>query len=98
MGSPRRVRLMSQNRVPFAVDEQHGLFQASAVGRRMRIGDVGGVVQVPCIAGTKARYAKRGDQGVEIGRRPKRGVGRHRRRSMRRPEPASARDVIVADG
>jgi hypothetical protein len=53
--------------VPVAVDEQHGLAQAAAVGRGVGVGDVGGVVQVPGVAG----------------RKPERGTPRPRRRSRR---------------
>ncbi len=79
--------------VEVAVDKQHGLAQAAAVGRSVSVGDVGSVVQVPGIGRAETVSVERFDQGVKVGGWPERGTGRCRRGPMRRTKPTSiARD------
>ena len=73
------------DRVPFAVDEQHGLMHAAAIGRRQGVGDVGSVIQIPGVAGAKPRDASKGiTKASKSPGRPKRGI---------RSATSAARDV-----
>ena len=47
--------------VKFAIDEQHGLAQPASIGGCVRVGDVGGVVQVPRVGRAKTGDAERFD-------------------------------------
>src|SRR5882757_10003801 len=77
------------DRVPIAVDEQYRLAQASTVWRRVCIGDVCAVVQIPGVAWAETGVAEGFDQGIEVRGRPERGDRRCRRRTMCRTIPTS---------
>lgn len=47
--------------VKFSIDEQYRLVQPASIGRRVRVGEVSGVVQVPGVARTKTGDAERFD-------------------------------------
>lgn len=79
--------------IPVAVDEQHRLRQAAAIGRLASVGDVGVIVQVPRAGGTEAMSLERLYQHVEVRRRPESRVSLSRRGAVRGTEaPSVARD------
>ena len=75
--------------IEFAVDKQHGLSQAAAIGRGLGVGYIGGVVQVPGVTRAKTGRAERFGQDVKVAGRPERRIGRGRWGTMRRTEPTS---------
>ncbi len=71
------------DRIEVAVDKQNGLTKTAVVRGAARIFGVDGVIQIPSIGWPKASAAKRRDQVVKVGGRPKRRIRRRGWGAMR---------------
>jgi hypothetical protein len=70
--------------VEVAINKQHGLTQSSAVRRRVNVGDVGAIVQVPRIAWSESGDAERFDKGLKVSSRLEHGIRLYRWRMVLR--------------